>query len=1109
MPPPEDGYGPVNRGFPATDPFAAFDNRIRYNDMIRQQMITQYQQNVVRPVSMTLGQQRRVATDPRYQYGVPGGQDPRFYQRQAELNRMGYAGAVAKAAAGIAGWQAGYAIGGTLGQTLIPIPGIGFATGMAGTWLAGKIVGGGINNAIARQQFMQSMSADIETYRDQLGFNNLSYQQASTLGRNLTRTMFRGGFFGPQEQQRIHKIALSNRMISARGGGDPGSLRQYERNFTELKETTQEVVQLLQTTIEGGMSVIKELQQTGFPTMRAVRQQIRQAKAFGGITGLGAQNVMQIGAAGARAVQGTPWEAGVGASMYQRGAATAAYLGQMGPAQAYAVRRAGGVAAAGGALARFQMNVLQSGMGTKAAAYMMKPDGTIDEDRLQRMLAGGATGYQITQGAAQRGYAMGISGRVQFGRFKEDLFNQLTDVQRIGVTQNLFEAWRGGRAGNLEAQAWVFAGQYATDPREQRVIWQSLMQPKGYDVQYAAGAAQEAGLRAPARRGVRWGPTARFAGAVGQAIAGGTGRFFDELVGGGGRGFARFAEGMRGIGRGLGYAAEWGLKGVGIIDPRGGFNRASYADPTAAVREMYGIGTMASRAGIEALNRMAPGTARRLRNVQRVDLGIDFGGWAATRTREDINYLYRQMGTAQWGGTAGNIWKDPEIIRILGKSTNENVDVAGLLRTKPIATINAVLSGINQWRAGVNKKYEGVTTEWDRTMAKLPKANQEIMLERKFRAKNLILSMGDLSWSEKLGKLKAQGLATGAANDLMLKKTRSEIETEKAELGQTYHKMSIDMEKYRKATREKIWGAFGFEEEWRPGGGFARPTVATAATMRQLRGALGQGYSFETREAAEESFKEIQRLRGQGIGETTQKQLAKISRAFKPALRKVSEREAAGWLYTMEYTERFGEAMEATSKEQAARALKLRESAAFRFIDNLQTGLRQKVTSKQAEFISGVMEGALRPEDIVARLKGEGGAELTRLMARGAGVTRGVIAEWAAKPGALGMQLRGKAAAKAKEEVTGIDKAREDVLRFRQEDKEAREVVAGWMPWGRAKAQAKVEETEVALFKAESELRIKELTAAARYPTSDRDPGTYVNVQPPILNYWNNKWAFA
>jgi len=67
--PPSMGSGPAdytNQGG-SSDPFAAFDNRIRYNDMVRYQMISQYSQNAVSPATLSF-QQLMAANAPKFQY---------------------------------------------------------------------------------------------------------------------------------------------------------------------------------------------------------------------------------------------------------------------------------------------------------------------------------------------------------------------------------------------------------------------------------------------------------------------------------------------------------------------------------------------------------------------------------------------------------------------------------------------------------------------------------------------------------------------------------------------------------------------------------------------------------------------------------------------------------------------------------------------------------------------------------------------------------------------------------------------------------------------------------------------------------------------------------
>ena len=329
--PPEYGYGPVNYSNQGgDDPFSAFDNRIRYQDMIRYQMISQYQQNVVQPSTMTPSQARQVAIQPRFQYGVAGGQDPRFYERRATLSRMSYGSSLARGMIdigtfGLASDGAELMGAGAIGALALPI---------AATLAPVHFINKGVQNALERRHFMHSMASDIEQYRDRLGFTGgISYRQATETGQRLETMMSRPGqFFSKEQQARIHKIGLSNDLLSARGKGlDRGTVGQYEKNVQTLIDTTEDVVKLLQTTLEGGMSVIKEMKQAGFGDIRQIKQQVIRAKAIGGMTGIGAQNVMQLGVAGARAVQGTPWSASAGAGLYQFGAAQAQMVAQASP----------------------------------------------------------------------------------------------------------------------------------------------------------------------------------------------------------------------------------------------------------------------------------------------------------------------------------------------------------------------------------------------------------------------------------------------------------------------------------------------------------------------------------------------------------------------------------------------------------------------------------------------------------------------------------------------------------------------------------------------------------------------------------------------------------
>ena len=479
---PPDAYGPINKDRPGNiDPFAKFDNYIRYQDMVRYQTISQYEQSSITPQSLSWYQQRGAAQG-AYQYGTGDDSTSRYYQRQREMARMGRMGGILSGAATFAP-VATITMGGL-------VTGIGISAVAA---IPGIYIARGVDRTIERQRLMQEMAVDLDQRRSSLGFNSsLSYNDSTNLASRMLQNMGPGPgegrlggsqpFFNREQGLRIHKIALANNMMNARGfGADSGTMKQYEKNFKDLTKTTEDVVKLLQTTIEGGMSVIKNLQQSGFRTMKDVNAQIRQAKAFGGLTGLGAENMMQVGAAGAQAVQGTPYSAMVGANMYQQGATQAGMMARGSMAGQHLIDRVGGVGAAGAAIGRFHMNIFSSGMGTKLAAYMMNPDGTMNQDRLNRVTSGKVGVDEMIRGAGDRAYAMGAA-RASFEEKKMMLYNDPTTKgwERDAMTTGLFNMWRKNKPSSVEDQAWVFAGLGTNDIREQQLMKNYLLKPKGY-----------------------------------------------------------------------------------------------------------------------------------------------------------------------------------------------------------------------------------------------------------------------------------------------------------------------------------------------------------------------------------------------------------------------------------------------------------------------------------------------------------------------------------------------------------------------------------------------------------------------------------------------------
>ena len=457
-----NGWDPTAMGGDQPGPGDGFNNKVDYGDIVRYNVVSQYQQMMANQTPMTYQQTRKYLTQDRFQYGN-GDRDWRAYNRQAEMNRNAYGTSVASAMMNYGAFEATSTVATAVGMTGLG----GFAFAAVAPIIPMHFVNQGMQKSLERQRYMNSMATDIESYRDRLGMPNISYGEATQLASNMTRSAYnRDNYFNPQQTSEIHKIALANDMLSAKTKGmSQGDIVQYEKNFKELVETVKSVTKVLNVTKEGGMSIIKEMQQQGFGTMGQIQSGILSAKAYGMMSGLGTQNMMNLGAAGAAAVQGTPWSSVAGSQMYQTGAAYAGGMAQgNNSGMQRSVAQAGGPAQAGAAIARFQMNVMQSGMGTKLLSYAMNANGTLDTERWGRLMNGGVSAYEITTGSAQRGYEMDVGGRAMLQRNKSKILSDMAEdnpEELMRGTQSLFDAWRMGKGGDRRAQAQVFASQFS------------------------------------------------------------------------------------------------------------------------------------------------------------------------------------------------------------------------------------------------------------------------------------------------------------------------------------------------------------------------------------------------------------------------------------------------------------------------------------------------------------------------------------------------------------------------------------------------------------------------------------------------------------------------
>jgi hypothetical protein len=1106
MPIPEEGIGPVNYARPEMNPFAALDNTIRYNDMIKNQIISQYQQNTVNPASMSMQQQRMVATDPKYQYGVEGGQDSRTYQRNAELAKMSYSSMAANAILGMATYGIASPFGAmastflkTTALRYVPFaPTIlgGMALPMAAAAALAYIPGRAINQAVERQRFIHSTASDIEQYRGGLGFNSpLGMDSATNLAESLQRTMSQGGFFNTEQQSRIHKIGLSNNMISSRGGKAGGTIQQYEKNFIELRDTTAEVVKLLKTTIEGGMSVMKELQQSGF-SVGAIKGQIRQAKAFGNLTGLGTQNMLQIGAAGAASVQGTPWSSTVGASMYQSGAAQAATIANANRSGAYAVQRVGGTAAAGAMIATAQMNVLSSGLGTRGVAYAMNTNGTIDNTRMARLLSGKASAYEIESGASQRGYGMGISGRALFERNKEDFLNNLSDMGRVQMTQQLFQKWGTQRYGTEEAKAWVFAGKYTNDIREQRLLSESLLRPKGFDRIMAENEAVAAGLQSRTR---------------GTTFAAVFSKAFEPLT-----------SGVKAFGERTLYESQRVAAGIGGVFalPGQAFNYARNLTPFAKIpyvdlenitRNKYGLNVNLQAGMAERLSALTSEdilqipTIPRMKNL-KAKTGMDIEKMLRSgviKTTTDVDY----RESSQYGGSLAKqeVFKSsgasPEEIQIVSEAIENQLhgDGTNWTKNREVRRITGVrkLSDSEAIKAGKTALYKLGASQQSASY-KFNQAQSALSTTLK-NATGLTLKAVS-NYERQLRSAYREGrpldqeiITTGLTTDLQTKiltKFKTELVDVKTRGLPTIQGKVFDVERIKKDATKLIYSeGLGFKMEFvtsqsQFGGGSMQETKETTKSKKRMESIVG---NLDTPQKQEEGLKKL--LAITDIAE----QKLDDGVAFRNLAKRLGvtttelERKRDQWQKTVSNVIDAKDVKLAYAEVQVPGAFRIQEH-----IRKMQPEVSRASINTAGAFVRGALSFAelKKSPDALEALYASSFMGRETFMAAGAA-------------GTLPIAL-----------VTGDTEVAKKVTR----DMERRRYVEETLKWTKAvktkgkslnleEGETKLTTQEILINKEMAISQQREFESNPSYSESSRDKTNYANVQPPILNYWNNKWV--
>lgn len=561
-PAPIQGYSWAGQPPQTMNPFAAAGTSMiqDYAIMRQQEELRQYQQTIAQPAMMSPMQQSRVAYQQQYQFGVMGGQQQMYNDVQRNSAMMGTSFALSAGMVG-ATWPL-FTWGDTVGKGLLARMAPGFAASRAGG-VAGMIAGGAVgmgitapfsmmaSHGVERARFASDIQSDIEDYSGRwtggLGFGRSATKAISF---DMMRDMNAPGqFFRAEDQLKIHKMGLASGMVKGR------DTSEYKRSFEALKNNAQDIIKLLNTTVEGGMSVMAELNKAGITSPGAMRQQVMQAKGIGAVSGLGTQNVMALGAAGASAALGTAWSPASMSNAYQANAALISNMAQRSPSMANAVIGVGGLPQAAAAMANAQSNLFMSGMGTQAMAAMMDPRTRgIDAKAFERLASGQMGVFELTGRAAN--FGSNTQNRVLFDKYRAQNLNKMSEEQKAVLTKGIYNQFASTRGGPSEGAAWVFAGQFTNNIQERMIMSEMLTSPINFASIRSGQRMTEYQMRASNIRG--YNPVGDLVRSVGTSTKGMINDVADRLYGDAAGIVEGGARMINGIARGVG--------GFGLID---------------------------------------------------------------------------------------------------------------------------------------------------------------------------------------------------------------------------------------------------------------------------------------------------------------------------------------------------------------------------------------------------------------------------------------------------------------------------------------------------------------------------------------------------------------
>jgi len=345
------------------------------------------------------------------------------------------------------------------------------------------------------------------------------------------------------------------------------------------------------------------------------------------------------------------------------------------------------------------MNIMNSGMGTKLAAYAMNPDLSINQNKLDRALSGNLSGYEIASGADSAGFAMG-DNRVRIGMAKRALINNLAENpdQMAAATRSLFQAWGSQRPGtSFKNRAAAFAQQFAQNPMQEELLYGFLRGNPGLAQTRGARAASAVGANLATFNDPHEGTISRMADRVydatagnlikaGEGIYGLTSDVMDTFSRTGRSITKRFGRGLERLGMRAGLISEYGA-GVGDIGvAQTGLNRFFGAGGPLSKREM-----LAMSQGVDISSLTGP----RLSAQERKNMGEGLGKTFSEMGAKNFRAALERVAIAKGNETVGALREDSAVLRLMGIGKEDATDmtVAGFEES-----LDKRLQGLGEFR---------------------------------------------------------------------------------------------------------------------------------------------------------------------------------------------------------------------------------------------------------------------------------------------------------------------------------------------------------------------------------------------------------------------------